>query len=96
LVFKDFTVNETIDPEKVGIFAMGVTPWAEDLHSGDAEPFFIWAGAIHIDKVGANGTRASTFPSTHLGAGQGSLHSQHRWRDDRALGRALQGVRGWK
>jgi hypothetical protein len=41
--------------ENVGIFAMGVTPWAEDLHSGPAEPFFIWAGAIHLDRVGGNG-----------------------------------------
>lgn len=55
LLFKDFTVNETVDPENVGIFAMGVIPWAEDLHSGAAEPFFIWADAIHMDRVGGNG-----------------------------------------
>ena len=27
--FADFTVNEVIDPENVGLFALGVTPWTE-------------------------------------------------------------------
>ncbi|MCU1416723.1 MAG: hypothetical protein JWP32_897 [Schumannella sp.] len=52
--FEDFTVN-AIDPESAGLYALGVTPWAEDLHSGAAAPFFAWSGSIHIDNNGEYG-----------------------------------------
>lgn len=48
LFFADFTVNDLVDPENVGIYALGVIPWTDDVHSDAAEPFFIWANAIHI------------------------------------------------
>jgi hypothetical protein len=53
--FADFTVNEVIDPENVGLYALGVTPWTEDRYSGPSEPFFYWAGGIQIENDGPNG-----------------------------------------
>lgn len=53
--FADFTVNEVIDPENVGLYALGVTPWTEDRHSGASAPFFSWAGGIQMEENGANG-----------------------------------------
>jgi len=55
LFFADFTVNEVENPDNVGVYALGVTPWTEDLHSGEAEPFFDWAGGIHLKEDGPNG-----------------------------------------
>jgi Domain of unknown function (DUF5104) len=60
LFFADFTVNEIIDPNNVGLYALGVTPWPEDHHSWIVEapstdPFFIWAESIHADESDENG-----------------------------------------
>ena len=54
LFFADFTVNEIIDPENVGLYAIGVAPWADDHHSWiveapSDEPFFVWMESIHAD-----------------------------------------------
>ena len=60
LFFADFTVNEVIDPNNVGLYALGITPWPEDHHSWivespSREPFFIWAESIHADGSDENG-----------------------------------------
>ena len=55
LVFKDFTVNDAIDPANAGLYAVGITPWTEDVHSGPTKLFFAWAGSIGIDGDGENG-----------------------------------------
>jgi hypothetical protein len=60
LFFADFTVNEIIDPNNVGLYALGVTPWPEDHHSWIVEapstdPFFIWAESIHADERNEKG-----------------------------------------
>jgi hypothetical protein len=58
----DFTVNEVIDPENVGLYALGVTPWPENHDSwirsdlsGPTKPFYLWARAIHADEGDASG-----------------------------------------
>lgn len=58
LFFADFTQNDIVDPDNVGIFALGVTPRVDDIDSGAAEPFYIWANSIHprgVDKTGYPG-----------------------------------------
>jgi hypothetical protein len=60
LFFADFTANELIDPDNVGLYALGVTPWPDDHHSWIVEapsvdPFFIWAESIHADESDKNG-----------------------------------------
>lgn len=60
LFFADFTVNDVIDPDNVGLYALGVTPWPEDHHSWiveapSEEPFFSWAESIHADESDENG-----------------------------------------
>jgi hypothetical protein len=60
LFFADFTVNEVIDPNNVGLYALGVTPWPEDhqwwtLETPSTEPFFAWIESIHADESDENG-----------------------------------------
>jgi hypothetical protein len=55
LVFKDFTVNDAIDPDNVGLYGLGVAPWTENPQTGPARPLFVWAGSIDIDGPGENG-----------------------------------------
>ena len=60
LFFADFTVNEILDPDNVGLYALGATPWAKDHHSWvveapSTEPFFIWVESIHADESDENG-----------------------------------------
>lgn len=60
LFFADFTVNQVIDPENVGLYALGVAPWADDHHSWiveapSDEPFFAWMESIHADARDENG-----------------------------------------
>jgi hypothetical protein len=54
LVFKDFTANH-IDPENVGLYALGVAPWSEVSTTGPVEPLFVWAGSIQRDGDGPDG-----------------------------------------
>ena len=55
LVFKDFTMNDTIDPDNVGLYGLGVAPWSENPQTGPAQPLFAWAGSIHMEGVGEKG-----------------------------------------
>lgn len=55
VLFKDFTVNESIDPQNVGLYGLGVAPWSEHPQSGPEEPLFAWAGSIQMDGDGENG-----------------------------------------
>ena len=55
LVFKDFTVNETIDPENVGLYGLGVAPWTEKRQSGATKPLLAWARSIQMDGDGEKG-----------------------------------------
>ena len=54
LFLAEFTVNELIDPDNVGLYALGVTPWVRhetwDELSGPAKPFYAWARSIHADE----------------------------------------------
>lgn len=53
--FADFTVNDLVNPDNVGIYGMGATPWTEDPHVGASEQFFNWAGAIDLETKVADG-----------------------------------------
>ncbi|MEO8529280.1 MAG: DUF5104 domain-containing protein, partial [Pseudolysinimonas sp.] len=53
LFFADFTVNH--DPENIGLYAAGITPWTEGDYSGAAEPFVAWISAIHYGETNAPG-----------------------------------------
>lgn len=55
LVFKDFTVNEAIDPENVGLYGLGIAPWSESPQTGPAQPLYAWAGSISLDGDGEKG-----------------------------------------
>jgi hypothetical protein len=60
LFFADFTVNDVIDPDNVGLYALGVTPWPEGhqwwtLEAPSTEPFFTWVESIHADESDENG-----------------------------------------
>ena len=57
LFIAEFTVNEVIDPDNVGLYALGATPWPDDHDSwlrdetsGAAKPFYAWARSIHADE----------------------------------------------
>jgi hypothetical protein len=60
LYFADFTVNE-VDPENVGLYALGVTPWTEDIHSGAAEPFSAW-----VSGIGYRGATGKGYPGVYV------------------------------
>lgn len=66
--FADFTVNDAVDPQNAGIYGLGVTPYATDLQSGPAKPFFQWANNIHIDNNGEYGYAGVYVPT---GAAEG-------------------------
>jgi hypothetical protein len=63
LFFADFTVNE-IDPDSVGIYALGVAAWADDRRSGPSEPFFSWAASMTIDESDEEGYPGVYIPPT--------------------------------
>jgi hypothetical protein len=63
LFFADFTVNE-IDPDNVGIYALGVAAWADDRRSGPSEPFFSWAASMTIDESDEEGYPGVYIPPT--------------------------------
>jgi hypothetical protein len=48
--FADFTVNDVVNPDNVGIYAMGVTPWTDEHDIGPAQLFFAWAGSMSADE----------------------------------------------
>jgi hypothetical protein len=55
LIFKDFTVNELIDPDNVGLYGLGVVAWSDDMESRPVVGLYSWAGSIHKDGVGQYG-----------------------------------------
>jgi hypothetical protein len=46
LHFADSTVD-TRDPDNVGLYALALTSWTDDIHSDAAEPFSAWVRANH-------------------------------------------------
>ena len=55
LFLAEFTVNEVINPDNVGLYALGVVPWTDQPSYGCAEPFYSLACAIHADESDAEG-----------------------------------------
>ena len=55
LFFADFTRNDAIDPDNVGIYALGVTPWADDLDSVPMDAFLYWTSTITYDESNEEG-----------------------------------------
>jgi hypothetical protein len=49
LFFSDFTVNDLVNPDNVGLYALGVVPWTEDPVYGCVDPFFDWACSMSLD-----------------------------------------------
>lgn len=66
LFFADFTVNEVENPDNVGLYALGVTPWTEDRLSGPAEPFRHWTGSFTIDESDDDGYPGVYFPPDNI------------------------------
>jgi hypothetical protein len=66
LFFADFTQNDIVDPDNLGIFALGVTPQTDDIHSGDAEPFYIWANSFHLRETDRTGYPGIYVPDENL------------------------------
>jgi hypothetical protein len=50
LYFADFSVNNLDDPDNVGLYALGVVPYADDAYSstGPKNPFDVWASQFGI------------------------------------------------
>ena len=55
LFFADFTRNDAIDPDNVGIYALGVIPWAYEVDSVPMDAFLHWAGTITYDESDEEG-----------------------------------------
>ena len=62
LHFEDFTVNDAIDPDNVGIYGLGVVPWSDDIRSGPTESMLYWASKIELDANDAEG-----YPGVYVG-----------------------------
>lgn len=54
LYFADFTVNDLIDPENVGLYALGITPWTEGPKTGEAKAFQFWALGFQLEGPGSD------------------------------------------
>lgn len=59
--FADVTVDDAVDRDKAGIYAMGVTPLTDDPHTGPAQLFFAWAGSMRIDE-----SEARAYPGVYV------------------------------
>ena len=74
LFFADYPFNDVIDPDNVGIYGLGVTPWYEgnDQGIGAAQSFSIWASAMSLDE-----SDKSAYPGIYVGYdnSQTSLHA---------------------
>lgn len=55
LFFADFTRNDAIDPDNVGIYALGVIPWAYEIDSVPMDAFIYWASTITYDESNEEG-----------------------------------------
>ena len=49
LFFSTFPVNEVRNPDNVGLYALGVKPWARDPETGCIDPFDRWACAMSVN-----------------------------------------------
>jgi hypothetical protein len=66
LYFADFTANTAADPDNVGIFALGVTPYTAHIRnaSGALKPFYLWSGSFQNGKPSDPGTPGVYVPQT--------------------------------
>ena len=64
LYFADFTVNTAVDPDNVGIYALGVTPYTAHTRypSGALKPFYKWSGSFQNGKPSDPGTPGVYVP----------------------------------
>ena len=75
LFFADFTVNEISDPDNVGIYALGVTPWSDNIYLGPIDSFGYWTSKIKYDESDADG-----YPGIYVGYDNTQL-SLHKMAD---------------
>jgi hypothetical protein len=61
LFFADFTEDDE-NPDRVGVYAIGVTPLLNDLNSGPESLFHAWAGSIKLDESGEMGYAGVYIP----------------------------------
>ena len=66
VIFKDFTVNELIDPDNVGLYGLGVVAWSDDMESRPVVGLYSWAGSIHKDGVGQYGYAGVYIPDDDI------------------------------
>ena len=64
LYFADFTVNTAVDPDNVGLYALGVAPYTTDplTASGTPKPFYVWSGSFQNGKPSDPGTPGVYVP----------------------------------
>jgi len=62
LCFADFTVNDVINPNNVGIYLLGVAPWTEDPLEGATEPFIRWARGVKADESNSD----TSYPGVYI------------------------------
>ena len=55
LGFEDFTRNDAIDPDNVGLYALGVIPWAYEVDSVPMDAFIHWFSTIKYDESDPEG-----------------------------------------
>ena len=74
--FADFTSNDTIDPQNVGLFALGVVPRTDNGESGPEAQMSEWARAISWDELGENGYPGVFVPEPEVPPVDGALAPQ--------------------
>jgi hypothetical protein len=75
LFFADFTVNEVTDPDNVGIYALGIVPWSDNIYVGAIDSFGYWTSKIKYDESDAEG-----YPGVYVGYDNSQL-SLHKMAD---------------
>jgi len=75
LFFADFTINELSDPDNVGIYGLGVTPWSDNIDVGPMDAFLYWGSKIKYDESDADG-----YPGVYAGYDNTAL-SLHKMAD---------------
>lgn len=66
LFFVYYPVNEVVDPQNVGIYALGVAPHEEERFtaSGEAKPFYMWQGSFQSTEQVTSGDPGVYIPQT--------------------------------
>jgi hypothetical protein len=89
LFFADFT-TDWADPTNVGLYGLGVTPWAEDRRGGASGEFSSWAGAMTVDETNEYGYPGIYVPPdiNHVALQDvdGIITVLNRWDADRLRG----------